>query len=456
MVTVTQPKIGAREFDVVVFGATGFAGYYVAKYVANIVKSQKQNNEQNVWTFAIAGRSQARLDGVQKRLEKDVAGVGQVPVIIADALDAKSMNSLCSRTSVVLNCAGPYIIYGESVVKACVENKTHYLDITGEPAFMENAWAKYDKLAKSNDTLIVSATGFDSIPSEMGTVFATEQMEKAGAIPSTVDAFIKMKTKKGHSTTFESAVLAMSDPGASLKAANLRRMALPYVGPKSNVMPWKLFGYNEELKRYFVRFPGPDALVVRNSQRSLFEEFVADAKNPLKTSGIARYGVYYTFPNFGMMVGFFTVAAAIFFLAQFSFTRNMMLKNPDLFSLGAFTKAGPTEEMMKKHSYSFTFFSKGFLKSHLDKSDDDAVEKLKNRKADFEVVTRVTGGDPGYENTSMAMVECARTLLSGEVQKRGVLTTATAFRGTNLIQRLNENGLRFEVLREGTPEAIEQ
>lgn len=449
MTAVVQPQLGAREFDIVVFGATGFAGYYVAKYVANIVKAQKANNEKQVWTWAIAGRSQARLDGVQERLEKDVAGVGKVPVVIADALNAKSMNSLCARASVVLNCTGPYIIYGDSVVKACVENKTHYLDITGEPAFMENSWAKYHETAKANGVLVVSATGFDSIPSEMGTVFATEQLEKAGAIPATVDAFIKMKTKRGHSTTFESAVLAMSDPKAALKASQLRKMKLPYVGQKSNVMPWKFFGYNKELKRYFVRFFGPDALVVRNSQRSLFEEFESDPKNPLASSGIVRYGVYYTFPRLSMMIGFLMIVPIFFALAQFSFTRNLMLKYPDTFTMGGFTKAGPTEEMMKKSSYSFTFYSKGYLKSRIDSKDTDAIENLKKEAPDCQVVTRVTGGDPGYDNTSMAMVECARTLLSGEVQKRGVLTTATAFRGTNLIERLNAGGLKFEVLKDG-------
>merc|ERR1719282_1933728 len=98
-----------------------------------------------------------------------------------------------------------------------------------------------------------------------------------------------------------------------------------------------------------------------------------------------------------MMIGFLMIVPIFFALAQFSFTRNLMLKYPDTFTMGGFTKAGPTEEMMKKSSYSFTFYSKGYLKSRIDSKDTDAIENLKKEAPDCQVVPRVTGGDPGYD-----------------------------------------------------------
>ena len=107
----------SREFDVVVFGATGFTGRLVAEYLAAA-------KERPRW--AIAGRSKAKLDAL---------GLG-VPVLIADALEPAAMAALAQRTKVVCTTVGPYAKYGSEVVAACAAHGTHYCDLTGEVPWM--------------------------------------------------------------------------------------------------------------------------------------------------------------------------------------------------------------------------------------------------------------------------------------------------------------------------------
>ncbi|EDO47317.1 predicted protein, partial [Nematostella vectensis] len=99
----------------------------------------------------------------------------EASIIIANVDDEESLNRMCSRTKIVLNCVGPYRFYGEPVVKAAVENGCHHLDVSGEPEFLETMQLKYNDLAKQKGVHVIGACGFDSIPADMGVAFATEQ-----------------------------------------------------------------------------------------------------------------------------------------------------------------------------------------------------------------------------------------------------------------------------------------
>src|SRR5687767_7934311 len=143
-----------RDFDLVMFGATGFTGKLVAEYIAN----------QKPKRWAIAGRNKEKLEDL---------GL-DVPILIVDAMDAAQCKAVAERARVVCTTVGPYQKYGSLLVAACAEAGTHYCDLTGEVNWMRDMIdANHDRARKSG-ARIVHTCGFDSIPSDLG-CWATQQ-----------------------------------------------------------------------------------------------------------------------------------------------------------------------------------------------------------------------------------------------------------------------------------------
>src|SRR5437868_2161170 len=149
----------AREFDVIVYGASGFTGRLVADY-----KQRSYGAGSNV-TWAMAGRDVAKLEGIKAEIG------ASAPIIAANARDAASLEALAKRAKVVLTTVGPYQLYGEPLVAACVNASTHYVDLCGEPNWMAEMIAKYGDAAKASGARIVFSCGFDSIPFDGGVFF---------------------------------------------------------------------------------------------------------------------------------------------------------------------------------------------------------------------------------------------------------------------------------------------
>ena len=171
-----------REFEVVVFGATGFTGRLVAEYIAAQHADVK---------WAMAGRSQAKLEEVRALM----GAPKDTPLIVADSDDGASLDALAARTQAVITTVGPYQLYGEPLVAACVANGTDYVDLCGEPAWMVDIIGKYDDAAKKTGARIVLSCGFDSIPFDLG-VYRLQQhaIAHAGAPLSRVKGRVrKMK-----------------------------------------------------------------------------------------------------------------------------------------------------------------------------------------------------------------------------------------------------------------------
>ena len=146
-----------REFELIVFGATGFTGRLVADYIQRAAARAPLR-------WAIAGRSRDKLEAL---------GLG-VPVVVADALDAAAIHALAERTGVLCTTAGPFARYGSELVAACAEAGTHYCDLTGEVAWMRRMIDLHHARATATGARIVHTCGFDSIPSDLG-VWATQQ-----------------------------------------------------------------------------------------------------------------------------------------------------------------------------------------------------------------------------------------------------------------------------------------
>jgi short subunit dehydrogenase-like uncharacterized protein len=156
----------ARDHDIVVYGATGFVGVLTAKYLA-------EHGPPDV-RIALGGRSQSKLERTRDELGVDW------PLVVADSQDRDAVAALAGSTRVVATTVGPYFKYGKPLVEACAAAGTHYADLTGEVLFMRWAIDAADAQARASGARIVHTCGFDSIPSDIGTLLLHEAAQAEG------------------------------------------------------------------------------------------------------------------------------------------------------------------------------------------------------------------------------------------------------------------------------------
>lgn len=155
----------SREFDLVLFGATGFTGRLVAEYLAKHAPAGTK--------WALAGRNLEKLAQIRSALG---AGAAWLPLLPADSFDAASLAAMATRTKAVCTTVGPYAKYGLPLVEACARAGTDYCDLTGETQFMRDSIDRFDALARESKARIVHTAGFDSVPSDLGMQFLHEQL----------------------------------------------------------------------------------------------------------------------------------------------------------------------------------------------------------------------------------------------------------------------------------------
>ena len=166
--------MSSQEFDIVVYGATGFTGQLVAEYLATHYKGDKSLK------WAMAGRSLDKLKSV-----RDAIGApADTPLILADASDAASLKAMVAQTRSVITTVGPYQFYGEELLAACVAAGADYFDLCGEPVWMRQMIDKYEAAAKASGARIVFSCGYDSVPFELGTFFVQEEARRVFGAPA--------------------------------------------------------------------------------------------------------------------------------------------------------------------------------------------------------------------------------------------------------------------------------
>ena len=165
----------SREFDIVVYGATGFTGRLVAEYLA-----QNYGAQADAPRWAMAGRSQAKLTEVRDLIDAPA----DTPLIVADASDPASLDAMAARTRVVLTTVGPYQLYGSTMVAACVRNGTDYADLCGEPGWMREMIDEHQQAAKASGARITLSCGFDSIPFDCGVHFLQKEAVRTHGKPA--------------------------------------------------------------------------------------------------------------------------------------------------------------------------------------------------------------------------------------------------------------------------------
>jgi short subunit dehydrogenase-like uncharacterized protein len=156
-----------RKYDVILYGASGFVGQQTVAYFAQL------NNTDSRLTWAVAGRSKDKLQTVINAVGQ---GAKKAGLIVADAHDKVALDNLAKSAKVVLSTAGPFALYGSDLVEACVNNGTHYVDITGETPWVYGLIQKHHDLAKKTGTRIIPFCGFDSVPSDLGAWLVAKTM----------------------------------------------------------------------------------------------------------------------------------------------------------------------------------------------------------------------------------------------------------------------------------------
>ena len=154
-----------RPYDVVLYGASGFVGKQTVKYFADHAASK-------LVRWAIAGRNSQKLEAV-----RDEVGV-TVDVLVADSQDQQEIDAIVSQTRVLLTTAGPFALYGNTLVDACVRFKTHYVDITGETPWVRTLIDRYHAQAAIDGTRIIPCCGFDSVPSDLGAYLIVHHIQR--------------------------------------------------------------------------------------------------------------------------------------------------------------------------------------------------------------------------------------------------------------------------------------
>jgi saccharopine dehydrogenase (NAD+, L-glutamate forming) len=385
------------ELDVVVLGATGFTGGLTAGYLAR--------HAPDGCRWGLAGRSPSKLETVRSGLAAVDPALADLPLLHADVGDAASLAELASRARVVVTTVGPYLEWGEPVVAACAAAGTDYVDLTGEPEFVDRMYLAHHETAVRSGARIVHSCGFESVPPDLGVLFTVQQLPQG--LPVRVRGLVRSNAAFSGGT-LASALTAASRPGRSREAHAARRRLEPRPQGRRVRAAAQRPHFDEVTGFWLVPLPMIDPLVVRRSAAAL-DRYGPDFS----------YGHYAAFRRLPVAVTGIAAAGALGLGAQVGPLRRWLVNRVP-------QGDGPSEERRARSSFSMRFVG-------------EAGERR--------VITLVRGGDPGYTETAKMLAESALSLaFDDNPPTAGQVTPAVAM-GENLLARLAEAGLPFTVER---------
>ena len=389
MPTADQP------FDIVVFGASGYTGRLVAEYLA------AEYGDTDL-TWAMAGRSLDKLASV--RTEMGISDA--VALLEVDVDNPASVSEMVDACRVVITTVGPYQLYGDELVKQCAERGTDYVDLTGEPSWMNETVARFSEAAKLSGARIVHSCGFDSIPFDLG-VYLLQQhaIEKTGEPIATV----KGRVRAMNGTFSGGTIASMRATMASAKAnpAIIQVLTNPFALTEGFTGPEQPAGmapqYDEELQSWsapFIMAP----INTKNIHRSNF--LMAH-----------RYGEDFRYDEMLLTGDGDQGKAAAEFVAKDDSVAKSDLQPGE----------GPSKEERENGNY-------------------DAIFAGQACTGDLMISSVQGDRDPGYGSTSKMLAEAAMCLLHNPELASGGLWTPAAAMGDALIERLQAHaGLTFQI-----------
>ena len=390
-----MPDKDSRSYDIVVFGATGFTGRLTAEYLAR--------NAPADCRWALAGRSQEKLESVRDGLADLDPSLADLPLLTADVTDADSLRAIAEAARVVITTVGPYLQYGEPLVAACAAAGTDYVDLTGEPEFVDRMYLEHHQTAVDSGARLVHCCGFDSIPHDLGVLFTVKHLPSG--VPLTVHGAVRSDAAFSGGT-FHSAINQFSRARHLQRTAAERKQVEPRPsGRKVRTTPGKPHK-DDALGYWMLPLPTIDPTIVKRSAAA------RDDYGPEFT-----YSHYAGFKSLPYAGGAALGITALFAAAQVGPVRTQILKRVP-------QGEGPSARKRAKSWFTVDFVGEG---------------------GGQRVTTRVSGGDPGYDETAKMLAESALCLaFDDNPETAGQVTTAQAM-GENLLDRLSKSGISFTV-----------
>ena len=405
------------NYQLVVFGASSFVGQLLTTYL------YQRHGVGNDLDWAIAGRSPSKLEALRNSLGAAAAGL---PIIVADANDEKALRSLCRQTRVVASTVGPYALFGSTLVKLCAQTGVDYCDLAGEPQWIAQMIKDHSATAQKSGARIVPCSGFDSVPSDMGTYFLQQQALSRFGEPCTQ---VKLRVKALRGGASGGTVASMLETIRESVANPALRKVLknPYAFCSNN---------SSSLPRQ------PDAQLARfdadaNSWTAPFIMAVINTKVVHRSNELSAYSYGKDFVYDEAMLGGAGLAgrakamAIAMGLAVFT---GVVAMQPTRTLLQRFVLPkpgeGPTPAQQEAGFYDLRLFG--------------------TTNSGARLVAKVTGDrDPGYGSTCKILGEAAVCLALDidKQQKPGGFWTPASVFGDSLITRLSEHaGLTFSII----------
>lgn len=417
-----------RRYDVVLWGATGFTGRLVANHIAD--------HHADDCEWAIAGRDRERLAAVREELAAIDTTLESLDLLTGDAFDRESLDDIAEQTTVVCSTVGPYAEYGSKLVAACVSQRTHYCDLAGEVHWMQRMIDEHHETARERGVRIVNGCGFDSIPSDIGTLLLQNHArEKFGTACSRVRTYVT-------SESFELSEIADASSGGTMASMSgtyaartedpraRRAIDNPYSlapagerdGPDDGVQLGP--AYDETTAQWTAPFvmASINEKVVRRTNALLdypwSREFRYSEATPTG-DGVVGAGVAVgKAAGLGAFIGLMSVEPFRKLADKY------LLPDPG---------EGPSRETIEESSFTVRLVGTG--------EKPESGEK-------FTVEGTVTGDrDPGYGGAARMLGESAMCLGDDEIETSldgGVLTPASGI-GMPLADRLEKHGMTFSV-----------
>jgi short subunit dehydrogenase-like uncharacterized protein len=385
-----------RDYDLVLFGATGFTGGLTADYLAR--------HAPDGCRWALAGRNHAKLQACRARLAA-AHPAGEMPAILhADVTDADSLRKISAASRVVISTVGPYTSLGEPLVAACAESGTDYVDLCGEPEFLDRTYLRYHRQARDNGARIVHACGFDSIPHDLGVFFTVKHLP--AGVPLRVTGQVRMGGRFSGGT-LASALTAMSRLRSAAQAAKERARVEPRPTERKARSVTGTPHRDPVTGHWLIPLPTVDPRVVARSA-AMLEQYGPDF----------RYSHYASVKDLPTVLATTLALAAIAALAQIPPARRALtnLRPPG---------DGPSEQRRARSWFNVRLTGEG---------------------GGQRVVTEVAGGDPGYGETAKMLAESALCLAFDDLAPAAGQLTSAAAMGDALLARLTGAGITFHVV----------
>lgn len=415
-----------RDFDIVLFGAAGFTGGLVADYLSGHLPREAR--------WAIVGRERAELEIAAQRLARSAPKAAAPELLVADVVDPKQVAEIAPRARVIASTIGPYLDRGGVLVSLCAAHGTDYVDLCTETEFVDRVYLEQNALAESTGARIVHACGFESVPADLGVYYTMKYVPEGVALKLTAALSVDARFSRG---TIDSAFGQFRRAKEARESAERRRhLEGAPLGRRVRYVRG-LPHYDDSLRRWLVPLPAMDPRVVVRSASSM-DQYGPDFS----------YSHYAAVDHFATVATGMAVVASIFAASQIPMLVGLLDSSREWFRehrpvrSGVHHHSGPSDQARKRA----LFGSEGpdVLRRARSSFDVTVLAKGGGRT----VVTRVSGGDPGYSETSMMLAEAAMCLaFDDNPQRSGQLTPAYAM-GERLLERVQAGGLRFEVLQE--------